>query len=445
MNLAELISQKSSNLCRYFLADNKQTKSSKQIEQRKDEGDWFQARKEAAEKKKQAAVEAAEKRKRAAEEAAEKRKQAAAEAEAQRQAAAEKRAEQAVQAEAQRQAAADKRAERAAQAEAQRQAAADKRAEREAQAEAQRQAAADKRADALARAEAKKKEAEEKRKLQQQKKAAQEAVNAAAPSSTISLGFFNFGQKSQDREESSTAKVSSAPRGVPSLSKWRQNSNGSITGDIAGSNAYKDGESITTSPIAGNIEGGTVVQTKSGSKYYLEPKATSGGFFGISQKSVSTTRASEAADQRRSDTEKRKRQAAAAAEEKRRLLDEQKKKAIEAAVAKRKAAETKKQAKADTKAFTEQPSGRTFSLGLFNFGQQDTGASASVDSGATTPPRGVPSLSKWRQNRDGSISGSISGSPAFKNGEIITTSPVSGNIADGAIVTTSSGSRYVDV
>jgi len=62
---------------------------------------------------------------------------------------------------------------------------------------------------------------------------------------------------------------------------------------------------------------------------------------------------------------------------------------------------------------------------------------------ASKAPRGVPSLVNWRQNRDGSITGFISGSPNFDEGERITTSEIaSGTIGDGELVQTGSGSKY---
>jgi hypothetical protein len=59
------------------------------------------------------------------------------------------------------------------------------------------------------------------------------------------------------------------------------------------------------------------------------------------------------------------------------------------------------------------------------------------------PPKGVPVLSKWRKNSDGSISGNISGSPAYADGDAISTSPLKGEAISGSVVTTQSGSRYV--
>jgi len=66
-----------------------------------------------------------------------------------------------------------------------------------------------------------------------------------------------------------------APKGVPVLKRWKAVKGNSIEGRIYGSNSFKDGISVTTSSIRGK-EGSTkfvkgiVVQTKSGSKYFLD-------------------------------------------------------------------------------------------------------------------------------------------------------------------------------
>lgn len=58
-------------------------------------------------------------------------------------------------------------------------------------------------------------------------------------------------------------------------------------------------------------------------------------------------------------------------------------------------------------------------------------------------PSGVPTISGWKSTGDGSISGRISGSPSFRDGEQVTTSQiVQGRIESGSIVKTGSGSRY---
>jgi hypothetical protein len=58
-----------------------------------------------------------------------------------------------------------------------------------------------------------------------------------------------------------------------------------------------------------------------------------------------------------------------------------------------------------------------------------------------SPPRGIPIISGWRQNRDGSITGRVSGGTGFKEGEQISTSPIGGKAIGGAIVQTASGSE----
>ena len=55
---------------------------------------------------------------------------------------------------------------------------------------------------------------------------------------------------------------------------------------------------------------------------------------------------------------------------------------------------------------------------------------------------GVPELSKWKQNKDGSITGFISNSPSFFTGTRITTSSIPKGAKSGSTVRTGSGSRY---
>ena len=61
--------------------------------------------------------------------------------------------------------------------------------------------------------------------------------------------------------------TSAAPRGVPTISKWKvDSSDNSISGFISGSTAFKDGEPVTTSAVVGQVASNTVVRTKSGSR-----------------------------------------------------------------------------------------------------------------------------------------------------------------------------------
>ncbi|GAX17744.1 hypothetical protein FisN_24Hh190 [Fistulifera solaris] len=58
-------------------------------------------------------------------------------------------------------------------------------------------------------------------------------------------------------------------------------------------------------------------------------------------------------------------------------------------------------------------------------------------------PRGVPTIAYWRKRADNGISGKIYGSPNFKDGERVETSAITfGQIENGYVVKTSSGSRY---
>lgn len=111
-----------------------------------------------------------------------------------------------------------------------------------------------------------KQEEEEKRKQMIESKRAQAAVDAAKPRSTISLGFLNFLGSNSDDSSSSTS-TSKAPGGIPTLSKWKQNADGSVTGLISGSKAFRNNESVTTSPIKSkSLSPDSLVVTVSGSK-----------------------------------------------------------------------------------------------------------------------------------------------------------------------------------
>ncbi len=74
---------------------------------------------------------------------------------------------------------------------------------------------------------------------------------------------------------------------------------------------------------------------------------------------------------------------------------------------------------------------------FFSFGKK-------ADNKAVKPPAGVPVINKFKQNRDGSITGFITGSASFREGERITTSKLAPKqkIEAGSVVTTVSGSKY---
>jgi len=92
-------------------------------------------------------------------------------------------------------------------------------------------------------------------------KEAAQRMTRAKPGATISLGLFGFTPKNPP-----STKLDNAPRGIATISNWRQNRDGSITGFISGSSSFKEKEKVTTSPISSDAVGGTVVTTVSGSK-----------------------------------------------------------------------------------------------------------------------------------------------------------------------------------
>ena len=107
----------------------------------------------------------------------------------------------------------------------------------------------------------------------------------ALPRPTFSL--FGLGEPKEDSTAQKTAVAApsakksapTAPRGVPKINKWSLNSDNTISGFISGSSSFDDGAPVTTSPIVGSAVSGSVVQTKSGSKYFLSEEASSGGGF----------------------------------------------------------------------------------------------------------------------------------------------------------------------
>jgi hypothetical protein len=164
----------------------------------------------------------------------------------------------------------------------------------------------------------------------------------------------------------------------------------------------------------------------------------------------------EAAEQKRREAEEKKQQAA---EERRKAAEQQAQARRQAAEENRVEAEQKRAQAARAKqaqASVEKAKPRaTFSLanlfgGLDENNEKDDSSASTGEAPSrppvqpkkiASPPRGTPVISDWKQNRDGSITGRISGGAGFKEGEKITTSPIGGKALDGSLVQTSSGSR----
>lgn len=192
-----------------------------------------------------------------------------------------------------------------------------------------------------------------------------------------------------------------------------------MSGRIYNSRAFSDGDFVETSPIIkGSVENGSVVSTKSGSRYYLsaEPALKNSNILAA----IKDLAGAEPGATITLTRDRKEREAKAAQE------------AI-------------KQAKPRT----------TFSLFGLGFGEDGEGSgpasarkpAAKTKVGpapkSTTAPRGVPILSRWKKNSDGSITGIITGSKAFKDGERVTTSAIKkGMVAKNEVVITGSGSKY---
>jgi hypothetical protein len=114
---------------------------------------------------------------------------------------------------------------------------------------------------------------EGKRNQQRKEKAALDSLASATPRATIALFGFGGGSEEDEKKDplpKQTKAIGKAPGGIPTISRWRKKLDGSITGFISGSKYFSEGERVTTSPIVkGKVEGGEVVTTGSGSRYFL--------------------------------------------------------------------------------------------------------------------------------------------------------------------------------
>ncbi len=239
------------------------------------------------------------------------------------------------------------------------------------------------------------------------------------------------------RQSLQIPKSSSAPRGVPSIVAWQKLRNGGVSGQIFGSTNFKEGERIETSTIAtGKLENGSIIITESGSKYFLS---------GESAREITTATFNSAT--KLPDATRSKPRATL---ELTKLSKELNANAVQAAL--------ESQSKATTTA--SQQKRPTFSLkDIFGIDKSSdirkpkdkaTANESMTPPSPKTPapltkqaPKGMPTISRWKQKRDKSITGFISGSTAFPDGEKITTSPIArGVVEPGEVVTTSSGTKY---
>jgi len=374
------------------------------------------------EEARQKRIAAAEKRKKAAEEKARQQQEAAAKREAEQAARAEaaerQRQEREALAAQKKEAAAKRQAELQKQQAAAKQAADAKKQQQAAEAaekkqqQAARQAeAARKKKEALeaalqakaakeAAAQKKQEEAARKRQEAADRKAAQQAAAEAKKAAATPRPSFSLGSPSV------RVNNGKAPRGVPTIVNWRKRRDNGISGKIYGSPSFDDGDRVETSEIVfGEISNGSVVKTSSGSRYFLSDKVPTDA---------------------QTDAKKKLQEAKAGA-----------------TINLTRFAMSRDKSKVDAPTEPAAQPRPTFSL--FGLGAPDGSRPEPPQKKAqsTSAPRGVPSLRRWKKNGDGSVTGFISGSPNFRPGEKVTTSPIKrGKIEAEQIVTTGSGSRY---
>lgn len=210
-----------------------------------------------------------------------------------------------------------------------------------------------------------------------------------------------------------------APEGVPSIRNWKVREDGGIAGLIYGSMNAQDGDYIETSKIAtGEIKNGNVVHTASGSRYFLSSESADN----VSMNILNAFKSLSSGENRFKGTitinnsrsnRGRERQSPEAVME-----------------------------------ILENASPRsTFSLfDLFgakaNTGKQ-TDAPPPLPPLDISAPEGVPTLTGWKINNDGSLTGYVYGSSKIGDGNLVTTSPIAnGERRQFQVVSTVTGSLY---
>ena len=281
-------------------------------------------------------------------------------------------------------------------------------------------------------------------------------------------------------------KLKTAPKGVPTVVAWTIRSDGGIAGQVFGSANFKQGERFETSPIVkGEVDNGNVVETASGSRYFLSemlvkqmketmvksgpvPKQTGNP---PSRPTIQLTQKVKEKDAKKAMEALEKAKAGMSISLSSLFgFDDESSSSSTSPPPPRTSSSKPSTKKAPVKTPPSKPSpvqsSPTFSLSaLFD---SNSPASTSTDTpkktsppsppnkaappkkkvvssapAAVTPPKGVPTIERWKKGIDNSITGNIKGSSQFPEGEKITTSPIfKGKIASGEIVTTASGSRY---
>ena len=238
---------------------------------------------------------------------------------------------------------------------------------------------------------------------------------------------------------------------LPTISSWVENSDDSITGIVDNSPSFESGEEIVTAPIVERTERflnfgrkATIVTTVSGSKYRLvgpsrSVNAGDSRFKGGSPLELPPGYGFDAA----SEDMQAQSPSPLTSIDLRKFWDGLKIVAVEP----ENESEGKEISPSSPLAFFGQGAGKTFKKKKKTSDSLDgapTGPSSRVSTKMFGKSKGttIPSLSNWEQNKDGSITGYVANRIGFKDGTLITTSPVKTRARAGRIVTTTGGSRY---
>lgn len=226
---------------------------------------------------------------------------------------------------------------------------------------------------------------------------------------------------SADSFPNNSERFAEAPEGIPSIRGWKVRVEGGISGIIYGSPSAEDGDYIETSPIArGTIKDGTVVETTSGSRYFLSAASAD------TAHNILNTLKGFAADRRGGTITITKRGGDEQGKQRNRQIAQSAIDVLEKSLPR-----------------------ATFSLmDLFGVADKEKAKArppklpplAPADK---APPDGVAKLSNWTSNDDGTLTGFVFGSRSIGDGNLVTTSRiVRGERKQYEIVTTVSGSLY---
>jgi hypothetical protein len=221
---------------------------------------------------------------------------------------------------------------------------------------------------------------------------------------------------------SNNERFMEVPEGIPRIEGWKVLEEGGISGIIYGSPSAEDGDYIETSPItSGIIEDRSVVETTSGSRYFLSPESADTAHSILnSLKGLATGR--------RGGTITIAKQGGGKQREQRNMQI----------------------AQAALNVLEKSLPRATFSLvDLFGGIDKDKAKKVRTSKPPTialwdkAPPDGVPTLSNWTSNDDGTLTGFVFGSQSIEDGNLVTTSRiVKGVRKQYETVTTISGSLY---